>query len=68
MTRIDTGRESGEILCQALGLDPYLVRGIEIVWRPHECPFARVELLLNEAVIYEIVRLGPLPPIDGAGA
>lgn len=59
MRRIDTGRESGEILCRSLGLDPGEVMAISIHWRAGEVPYAEVELMLNEGVIVEIIKLRP---------
>jgi hypothetical protein len=57
----DDGRESGQILCSALGLNPHEVKEITIRWRPGELPFAEVEMLLNERVVYEVIQLGPRP-------
>lgn len=57
--RYDLGRESGVILCHALGLDPDHVRAIRIEWRAGEMPYAEVELFLNERAVFEIIQLRP---------
>lgn len=59
-SRLDTGRESGEILCRALGLEPREVRAITIRWRAGEVPHARVEMFLNERVVFEVIQLRPV--------
>ena len=57
--RVDVGRESGEIICRALGIEPNMCRAVDIHWRAGEIPFARVELYLNERTVYEIIQLRP---------
>ena len=57
--RIDTGRESGQILCHAFGLDPRDVHAITIYWRAGDIPYAEVEMFLNERVVFEIIQLRP---------
>jgi hypothetical protein len=56
---IDVGRESGEIICHALGIEPNMCRAVDIRWRPGEIPYAEVELYLNERAVFEIIRLRP---------
>lgn len=58
---IDVGRESGEIMCRALGLDPQQVHAITVRWRVNEVPTAEVEMFLNERAVYEIIMLRPVP-------
>ena len=65
---IDSGRESGQILCHAFGLDPREVRAITIRWRAGDIPHAEVEMLLNERVVFEIIRLQPDPEWTGPHA
>lgn len=60
----DAGRESGQILCHALGLDPRDVRAVTIRWRAGEVPYAEVELYLNEGVVFEIIQLRPERSIE----
>lgn len=60
----DVGRESGQILCHALGLDPRDVRAVTIRWRAGEVPYAEVELYLNEGVVFEIIQLRPERSIE----
>jgi len=59
---IDTGTESGKLLCQALRLDPREVRAIHIHWQANELPYASVELYLNEQAVHRIIQLRP---VDG---
>ena len=56
---MDVGTESGQVLCRALGLDPFHVQAITIHWRAGEMPYAAVEMLLNEQAVYEIIQLEP---------
>lgn len=56
---VDTGRESGAVLCRALGLEPREVTAITIRWRDGEMPIAEVEMFLNEHAVYEIIKLRP---------
>lgn len=62
MARIDIGRESGIIICHALGLDPNTVSKVDIHWHSGEAPYASVEMYLNEQVVYEIIQLQPVQP------
>jgi hypothetical protein len=60
----DAGHESGQIICHALGIDPAQCLAVDICWRVGEMPYARVELLLNEGVVHQIIHLAPIDRVS----
>lgn len=53
----DLARQLGYAICAQWGIDPSTCCRIEIVWVPDELPYAVADLLLNEGVVRELLRL-----------